>query len=70
MSLEKKDLERDKALVELERQQQEKLANQNVKHNEEIRSLYDEVAELRRVNEQTRERYQAEIEALKNPKGK
>lgn len=70
MTLDKKDLEREKALVELERQQQEKLANQNIKHNEEIRSLYDEVAELRKVNEQNRERYQAEIEALKNPKSK
>ena len=43
---------REKALVELERHQQVKIAAQKTKHNEEIRSLYDEVAELRKVNEQ------------------
>ncbi|QFG01281.1 hypothetical protein PB01_20845 (plasmid) [Psychrobacillus glaciei] len=70
MSIEKKDIEREKALLDLERQQQEKLAKQNVTHNEEIRSLYDEVAELRKVNEQNREKHQAEIDALKKQKDK
>lgn len=70
MTIDKKDLEREKALVELERKQQEQVAELNATHNEEIRSLYNEIAELRRVNEQNRDKFQAEIEALKEQKNK
>lgn len=62
---ERKDLEREKALVELERQQQAQLAKVNEQHNEQIQALYAEIAELRKTNEANREKYQAEIEALK-----
>ena len=65
LSIERKDLEREKALVELERQQQAQLAKVNEQHNEQIQALYAEIAELRKTNEAHREKYQAEIEALK-----
>lgn len=65
LSIERKNLEREKALVELERQQQAQLAKVNEQHNEQIQALYAEIAELRKTNEANREKYQAEIEALK-----
>lgn len=70
MSIEKKDLERQKALLDFERLQQEKLFQLSANHNEGIRSLYDQIEELRKTNEQNREKYQAEIEALKKQKDK
>ena len=66
MTMERKDLEREKALIEVERRYQDEVNQLNAAHNEEVRSLYNEVAELRRVNEENREKYQAEIEAMKN----
>ena len=54
MLSEKKDIEREKALVVLERANQEQLTAAN----EKIRSLYDEIAELRASHE-------AQINALK-----
>lgn len=68
ISTERKDLEREKALVELERQQQAHVATLNDKHNEQIRALYVEMAELRKSNEVNREKYQKEIEVLKQQK--
>lgn len=65
LAVERKNLEREKALVELERQQQAQLAKVNEQHNEQIQALYAEIAELRKTNEANREKYQAEIEALK-----
>ncbi|MEK4701895.1 hypothetical protein MKX47_20555 [Solibacillus sp. FSL R7-0668] len=65
LSLERKDLERERALVELERQQQAQLTKVNEQHNEQIQALYAGIAELRKTNEANREKYQAEIEALK-----
>lgn len=72
MALERKELERVKATMDIERRFQAEIAESNTKHNEEIRSLYDEIAELRKVNEENREKHlsekeglQAEIEALK-----
>ncbi|WP_301109195.1 hypothetical protein [Sporosarcina sp.] len=50
---ERKELEREKAVVEAERL-----------HNEEVRKLYDEMAALRRVHEETKEKMQAEITQL------
>lgn len=50
---ERKELEREKAVVEAERL-----------HNEEVRKLYDEMAALRRVHEETKEKMQAEISVL------
>ena len=70
MTIERKDLEREKALVELERKHQESVNDLNAAHTEEIRSLYAEIAELRKVNEQNREKYQAEIETLREQKDK
>ena len=55
LSIERKDLEREKALVELERQQQAQLAKANEQHNEQIQALYAEIAELRKTNEANRE---------------
>ena len=43
MLAEKKDIEREKALIALERANQEQLTTAN----EKIRSLYDEIAQLR-----------------------
>ncbi|MBD8038705.1 hypothetical protein H9635_18330 [Solibacillus sp. A46] len=70
LSIERKDLEREKALVELERQQQAQLAKANEQYNEQIQALYAEIAELRKINDESREKYQAEIEALKVQKEK
>ena len=70
LSIERKDLEREKALIELERQQQAQLAKVNVQYNEQIQALYAEIAELRKTNDENREKYQAEIEALKVQKEK
>ncbi|ARK26372.1 hypothetical protein SporoP37_16450 (plasmid) [Sporosarcina sp. P37] len=50
---ERKELEREKAVVEAERL-----------HNEEVRKLYDEMASLRKVHEETREKMQEEISVL------
>lgn len=50
---ERKELERDKAVVEAERL-----------HNEEVRKLYDEMAALRKVHEETKERLQTEVTSL------
>lgn len=68
LTIEKKDLEREKAIIEIERRYQEEIASLNATHNEEIRSLYNEIAELRKVNEENREKFLAEIEELKNSK--
>lgn len=54
---ERKELEREKAVVEAERL-----------HNEEVRKLYDEMAALRKVHEETKEKLQAEITALQQVK--
>lgn len=54
---ERKELEKERAVVELRSQ-----------HNEEVRKLYDEMANLRKMNEDTRERMQTEIEQLKQGK--
>ncbi|MDV6378617.1 hypothetical protein ORD22_10360 [Sporosarcina sp. GW1-11] len=50
---ERKELEREKAVVEVERL-----------HNEEVRKLYDEMAALRKVHEETKEKMQEEISVL------
>lgn len=50
---ERKELEREKAVVEAERL-----------HNEEVRKLYDEMAALRKVHEETKEKMQKEISVL------
>lgn len=50
---ERKELEREKAVVEAERL-----------HNEEVRKLYDEIATLRKVHEETKEKMQEEITVL------
>ncbi|AXI00563.1 hypothetical protein DV702_13025 [Sporosarcina sp. PTS2304] len=50
---ERKELEREKAVVEAERL-----------HNEEVRKLHDELAALRKVNEETKEKMQEEISLL------
>lgn len=65
MAIERKELERIKATMEIERRYQAEIAELNATHNEEIRSLYDEMAELLKVNDATREKYQAEIDGLK-----
>ena len=65
MAIERKDLEREKALVEIERQQQAQMAALNEQHNEQIRELYAEIAELRKTNEGNREKFLTEIETLK-----
>ncbi len=50
---ERKELERDKAVVEAERL-----------HNEEVRKLYDEMDALRKVHEETKEKLQTEVTSL------
>jgi len=65
LTIERKDLEREKALVELERKHQETINELHAAHTEEIRSLYAEIAELRKKIEDNREKHQAEIAALK-----
>ena len=68
LALERKDLEREKALVELERQQQAQVATLNKQHNEQLRNLYAELADLRKQNEEARLKHQQEIEQLKEEK--
>ena len=65
ITFERKHLEREKALIEVERRYQDEVNQLNATHNEEVRSLYNEMTELRRVNEENRKKYQAEIEAIK-----
>lgn len=55
---EKKDFEKDRALLELEREYQNKLAVAHEDHNEKIKQLYDELAAIRKD-------YEAKIEGLK-----
>lgn len=52
--IERKELEREKAVVEAERL-----------HNEGVRKLYDEMAALRKVHEETKEKMQEEITNLR-----
>ncbi|MEG0451023.1 MAG: hypothetical protein RR595_14290 [Lysinibacillus sp.] len=54
---ERKELERDKAVVEAERL-----------HNEEVRKLYDEMVALRKTHEEMKEKMQAEITSLQQAK--
>ncbi|MGY4793824.1 hypothetical protein ACVNNN_02385 [Lysinibacillus fusiformis] len=54
---ERKDLEREKALVEVEREYQAKLQAQNDKYN-------DKVAEMHAENERIRAGYEAKLDAL------
>ena len=68
ITLERKDLEREKALVELERKQQAQVATLNEQHNEQLRTLYAELADLRKQNEEARSKHQQEIEQLKYDK--
>lgn len=72
MAIEKKDLEREKAVMGIERQYQAEIAELNAahaelnaSHNDKVRALYDEIAELRKVNEENREKYLAEVEGLR-----
>lgn len=67
----KKDLEREKAIVELERTHQAKNAELNDQYNEKIRLLYEELEKLRNSNdvlrrsfEKERQKYVEEIEKL------
>lgn len=55
---EKKDFEKDRALLELEKEYQNKLATTHEEHNEKIKQLYDEMAAIRKE-------YEAKIEELK-----
>ena len=57
MLSEKKDIEREKALVALERANQEQLTAAN----EKIRSLYDEIAQLRASHEEQLNALKVEI---------
>ena len=70
LALEKKDLEREKAVIEIERRYQDEIAQLNAVHNEEIRALYDEIAVLRKANDESREKLQTEIDRLKKGKEK
>ena len=56
---ERKDLEREKALVEVERTYQAKLQAQNDKYN-------DKVAEMHAENERIRQNYESRLEAFNN----
>lgn len=60
---ERKDLEREKALVEIERDYQGKLQAQNDKYN-------DKVAEMHAENERIRAVYEAKLEAIEKNKQK
>lgn len=60
---ERKDLEREKALVEVEREYQAKLQTQNEKYN-------DKVAEMHTENERIRTNYEAKLEAIEKNKPK
>lgn len=70
LALDKKDLEREKAVIEVERRYQDEIAQLNAAHNEEIRALYDEIAALRKANDESREKMQAEIDGLRKDSGK
>jgi len=70
MIIERKDLERDKAIVDLERKHQVTVGELNATHTEEIRALYSEIGELRNMIDLIKEKHQAEITALKERKDK
>jgi len=56
---EKKDFEKDRALLELEKDYQNKLTTTHEEHNEKVKQLYDEMAAIRKD-------YEAKIEELKD----
>lgn len=68
LALEKKELEREKSLMEMERRYQEEIAQLNAAHIEEIRSLYDKINALRKLNDENREKLQVKIDTLKREK--
>lgn len=69
LALERKEIERERALVALERDKQAQITSLNEQHNEQIRKLYDEIAELRKAREDDRIAFQKQLEDLK-PKQK
>jgi DNA repair exonuclease SbcCD ATPase subunit len=50
--VEKKDYEKDKALLEIERQYQQKLLQSNEEYNNRIKEMYEEINSIRREYEQ------------------
>lgn len=62
--IDKKDIERDRALVELERKSQEL----QTAANEKIRSLYDEIAQIRKIHENQIDTLKQELDSIKVPK--
>ena len=56
----KKDLERDKVVLKLERTYQTKNIEMNDQYNEKIRALYDELATARKTNDALRQSIEAE----------
>lgn len=66
MAMERKDLECEKVLVDLERKHQSEVAALNTKYNDQLLESYNEIADLRKVNEQIKDKMQSEIDLLKN----
>ena len=60
----KKDLERDKAILELERTYQTRNVEMNDQYNEKIRALYDELATARKTNDALRQSNEVETKEL------
>lgn len=60
----KKDLERDKAILELERTYQTRNVEMNDQYNEKIRTLYDELAAARKTNDALRQSIEVETKEL------
>lgn len=67
---EKKDYEKDKALLDLEREYQQKLLQSNEEYTNQIKELYKEMDNLRKENENVRKEYERKLEQLQQTQAK
>lgn len=67
---EKMDYEKSKAVIETERNYQEKLLNANHEYNEKMKELYSEVTSVRREYEEKIKNLESEIKDRKSNTGK
>lgn len=69
-SNERKDYEKDRAILEAERSYQERLLKANEEYNDKIRSLYDELSDVRKEYEGRIRELEVEIRGLQDKKEK
>lgn len=65
---ERKEYEKDKAVLESERSYQERLLKANDEYNGKIKELYDELSNVRRVYEDKVKELELELKEASKPK--